>query len=92
MKVLGSEIVNGKSSTRLELTPKIEDIKKIVSKVELWIPDAPAQPYPAQEKIFEQGGDYRLVNYSDLQINPKLAADALELKLPAGVHKEYPQR
>jgi outer membrane lipoprotein-sorting protein len=92
MKVLGTDMVDGKSTTRLELTPKIDDIKKVVSKLELWIPDAPAQPYPSQEKIYQQGGDYKLVNYSDLRINPDLPSAALELKLPNGVKRDYPQK
>jgi outer membrane lipoprotein-sorting protein len=92
MKVLGTDIVDGKSSTRLELTPKVADIQKVVVKLELWIPDAPAQPYPLQEKIYQPGGDYRLVNYSDLQINPNLPANALELKPPRGFKTEYPQK
>lgn len=92
MKVLGTATIAGKGSTRLELTPKTDDIKKVVSKLELWIPDAPDEPYPLQEKIYQENGDYRLVNYSDLKINPKLAANALELKLPPGVIKQYPQK
>jgi outer membrane lipoprotein-sorting protein len=92
MKVLGTDSVGGKSATRLELTPKTEDIKNVVSKLELWIPEAPADPYPLQEKIYQQSGDYRLVNYSDLKINPPISANALELKLPKGYQTVHPQR
>jgi outer membrane lipoprotein-sorting protein len=92
MKVLGSETVEGKSTTRLELVPKTDTIKNVVSKLDLWIPNAPDDPYPTQEKIYQQSGDYRLVNYSDLKINPAISASALELKLPATVIKQYPQK
>lgn len=92
MKVLGPETVGGKKTTRLELEPRTDDIKRVVAKLELWIPDAPDEPYPWQEKIYQQSGDYRLVNYTDLKINPPLSANALELKLPAGVITQHPQK
>lgn len=93
MKVLGADRLDGKPMTKLELTPKVEAVKNVVSKIELWIPDAPSQPYPLQEKIYEKTpDDYRLVNYSDLKINAPMPPNALELKLPAGVKKEYPQK
>jgi outer membrane lipoprotein-sorting protein len=92
MQVLGVEEVGAQKTTRLELTPKVDAIKSYVVKLDLWIPNSPNDPYPTQEKIFQPGGDYRLVNYSDLRINPSLPANALELKLPNGVHVERPQK
>ena len=58
--------------------------------LELWIPEQ-GEPYPVREKISQPSGDYRLVTYSELKINPpNLKADALRLKLPSGVKTEYP--
>lgn len=91
MKVLGGEALNGQRTIKLELTPKSEQAKKYVSRLEMWIPDRDA-PYPIQEKIYEPSGDYKLITYSDVRINPPLKADAVKLKLPAGVKKEYPQK
>lgn len=92
IKVLGPEPVQGQKSTKIELIPKAGEAREYVQKVEMWIPDRPSQPYPSQEKIYEKSGDYRLVNYTDMKINQPLKADALELKLPSGVKKEYPQK
>jgi len=86
---LGTENVNGHSAIHLQLIPKAPDARQYVQKLDLWIPDQ-GDPYPFREKIFEPSGDYRLVTYSDLKINPPLQPDALQLKLPPGVKTEYP--
>jgi negative regulator of sigma E activity len=84
VKLVGEDSVAGQAATKLELVPKTEDAKKYVTKLELWVPDHGA-PYPLQEKIYEPSGDYRLITYSDVKINPPIKADAVKLKLPPGV-------
>jgi outer membrane lipoprotein-sorting protein len=74
---------------RLELIPKADEARHYLQKLELWIP-ATGDPYPVREKISQSSGDYRLVSYSDLKINPLLKPDALQLKLPHGVKFEQP--
>jgi outer membrane lipoprotein-sorting protein len=87
--ILGSEPANGQAATRLQLIPKSGEAKKYVKKLELWIPEQ-GDPYPLREKISEPSGDYQLVTYSKVTINPPLKADALQLKPPAGVKIEHP--
>jgi outer membrane lipoprotein-sorting protein len=73
----------------LQLIPKSPEVKHYIVKVELWIPEQ-GDPYPMREKITEPSGDYILVTYSDLQINPSLKPDALQLKPPPGAKIEHP--
>jgi len=87
--VLGSGNVNGKPAIDLQLVPKSAEWKQYVKKVELWIPEQ-GDPYPLQEKTWEPSGDYHLITYSNLKINPRLPSDALQLKPPPGVKVEYP--
>jgi outer membrane lipoprotein-sorting protein len=87
--VLGTEMLNGQSVTRLRLVPKGGEAKQYVKTVELWIPDQ-GDPYPLREKVLQPSDDYTLVTYSDVKINPPLPPDALQLKLPAGVKTVYP--
>ena len=87
--VLASEQVNGQALMRLQLIPKSGEAKQYVKKLELWIPEQ-GDPYPVREKITEPSGDYILVTYSGLKINPPLKPDALQLKPPPGVKTEYP--
>ena len=87
--VLGMENWQGQPSVHLELLPKLADIKQYVQRIELWVPQQ-GDPYPLHEKIQEPSGDYRLVTYTGLKINPSLPSDALKLKLPAGVEIVHP--
>lgn len=89
VSVLGTANLNGQPTVHLQLIPKAADALQYVQKLELWVPEQ-GDPYPLQEKIFEPSHDYRMVNYSDLKINPLLRPDALQLKLPPGVKFEYP--
>ena len=93
MKALGTEAAKGEgdvATIQLQLIPKANQARQYVSMLELWIPEQ-GDPYPVREKISQPSGDYRLVTYSDLKINPpNLKADALRLKLPSGVKTEYP--
>lgn len=89
MTVLGTEPWQGQQTVHLQLIPKSAEVKQYVQKLELWVP-AQGDPSPVHERIFEPSGDYRLVTYSGLKINPPLPADALKLKLPPGVETVYP--
>jgi outer membrane lipoprotein-sorting protein len=90
MTVLGTETVKGQQpvpAIRLQLIPKSGKAREMIKKLELWIPTQ-GDPYPIQEKISQSSGDYRLVIYSALKINPLLKQDAVQLKLPPGVKTE----
>jgi outer membrane lipoprotein-sorting protein len=90
MKVAGTETLGPVSTTRIELTPKSAETLKLISKIELWIPEG--QGNPAQEKITERSRETDLAVYSDTQLNASLPDSEFELKLPAGVKKLYPQK
>jgi outer membrane lipoprotein-sorting protein len=89
IRLAGSETLDGKNTTRLELIPKSKEVLQHLKKFELWIsPDG----YPMRQKFYEPGGDYMLVTYSDMRINPPLSDSELKLHLDKGVKREYPQR
>ena len=90
IRPLGSENVGSEKTERLELTPKSKEVLQHLKKFELWISDSSG--YPAQQKFYLPGGDYMMVTYTDLKVNPDLPDTALKLKLPKGVKWEYPQR
>jgi outer membrane lipoprotein-sorting protein len=76
-------------TTRVRLTPRDAEVKKYLTRIDLWITD---ENYPIQEKLWEPSGDTILVNYGSVQINPKLGADALSLHTAPNPKYEYPQR
>ncbi|HZO57785.1 MAG TPA: outer membrane lipoprotein carrier protein LolA [Bryobacteraceae bacterium] len=89
VKFGGEESIGGQTASRLELTPKSAKTREYFTKVELWIN---AEGRTVRQKFYQPSGDTTTVTYSNLVWNPALTPDALSLKLPAGVKREYPQR
>jgi outer membrane lipoprotein-sorting protein len=73
----GPDKVGAMQTTRIVLKPKSADTLKTVKIIELWIPEG--KGYPTQEKESAPNGDYYLLTYSGLQLNPALPPSAFEL-------------
>ena len=86
----GVQKLNGVDTTRLELTPKSAELKKLITRIEMWIPDG--QSNPLRVKFSEPSRNFEQVDYSNIQTNPALPDSAFELQLPANVRKIYPQK
>ncbi len=86
----GDETVGGQKTTRLDLIPKSSDAREHLTKVEIWFPQNSGNPL--QQKFYLTSGDYMLVSYRDLQLEPNLPDSAVRLNLPKGVKREYPQK
>ena len=84
-KLLGEDKVGSQTAVRLEFTPKSPELLKHIKKAEIWV--SPSTGYPVQQKFYLSGGDYHLVTYSHLKINPPISDNALKLKLPKGVER-----
>ena len=71
--------VAGRAATAIDLAPKSQDVieKLHLKKVELWVADDTAAP--AREKFYFSDGNTWTVEYSNVQMNPKLPASALDL-------------
>jgi outer membrane lipoprotein-sorting protein len=89
IRFLGPETLDGHQTERLELIPKSKGVLEHLKKFELWISDS---GYPIQQKFYLPGGDYMLMTYSDMKINPELRDAALKLQVPKNVKREYPQK
>ncbi len=90
VKLGGTDTVGGAKTSRLELVPKDAEVRKLTTKIELWIPEGQANPI--QEKLSTPSKNYSLINFSDVKINPQLPDADYTLKLPAGAKKIYPQK
>lgn len=84
------EAIGGVQTTRIDLTARTPELKKLISEIELWFPEGQANPI--QEKVIEPSKNYELVNYTEIKLNPDLPESAYQLKLPSGVKKIYPQK
>ncbi len=87
--VAGSEKIDGKDATKLELIPKDKGLKEQIQKVDIWLPIDSG--YPIQQQFYNPSGNYRLATYSNFQLNPSFGEGALKLVTPPGVKIEYPQ-
>lgn len=69
----GQETVDGIATAKLELTPKSETVRNTYKQILLWID--PDRGVSIQQKFLSPQGDYKLVKYSDIQINGKKIPD-----------------
>jgi outer membrane lipoprotein-sorting protein len=76
----GEEAVDGRKTVVLELKPK--DTKMFKS-VRLWMD--PEKWVAAQIKTTEQSGDYLVVKFTNVKMNPRLSESVFDLKLPKDV-------
>jgi outer membrane lipoprotein-sorting protein len=89
IRLLGGDTKAGQKVTGLELVPKSKDILQHLKKFELWISNA--NGLPVEQKYFPPG-QYIVVTYSNVNVNPDLPDSALKLQLPKGVKREFPQK
>ena len=89
IKAVGEEPIAGVPATHLELTPKTEARREKLKTLDLWISE---EGYPVQQKFLQPSGDYTSFTYTNVKLNAPLAEDALKLKVPKGVKREFPQK
>jgi outer membrane lipoprotein-sorting protein len=84
----GPETIDGRKTTKIELTPKKPDATIHMVKADLWISDETG--IAIQQQLHFAGGDYDLATYSNMKISPNIPESAVKLNLPANVKREYP--
>jgi outer membrane lipoprotein-sorting protein len=62
----------------VDLTPKSEKVRKSFTHITLWIDRE--RGVSVQQKLFDSQGDYRLAQYSNIEINEKIPDNAFKLK------------
>jgi len=78
----GEESIGGTATTHLALAPKSPELKKLITKLEVWIPEG--ESYPIREKATEPSQNAETFSFLDVKINPHLPDSAFELKVPPG--------
>lgn len=83
LTLLGEPQMGGRRVVWLELTPKSEEVRHHVSKIQLWIDQA--NWLPVQQKFFETGsGDYMEIRYSNVVRNPRIPDSRFRAQWPRG--------
>jgi len=71
IKLAGEEEMDHHKTVLLELTPKSDEVRKQITKIQMWVDQS--SWLPVQQKFFEAGGgDYFLVKYSSMMKNLKI--------------------
>jgi outer membrane lipoprotein-sorting protein len=80
----GEENVDGQRVVRLELTPRSNEVRKQISKIELWLNEA--NWIPAQQQFYETGSeDYSIIRYQNVTRNVSISDARFRPTWPKGV-------
>ena len=87
--VQGQESLGPQKVVRLELTPRSDDVRAQISKIELWMDETTW--LPAQQQFYETGsGDYFIIRYTNVVRNARLSDARFRPHWPEGVNKVRP--
>jgi len=86
----GEQPLDSQKVVELELTPKSDEVRKQISKIDLWLNEATW--LPAQQQFFETGsGDYFIIRYTNVARNVHIPDSRFKPHWPSGVTKVKPQ-
>jgi outer membrane lipoprotein-sorting protein len=86
----GEPTLDNKKVVQLELTPKSEEVRNQISKIQLWIDES--SWLPVQQEFFETGSqDYFVIRYANIVRNPKIHDSRFKPHWPHGTQKLKPQ-
>jgi outer membrane lipoprotein-sorting protein len=87
---LGEEELDHKKTAMLELTPKSDQVRSQITKIQMWIDEA--SWLPIEQKFFEAGsGDYVLFHYTNVMKNLKIGDAKFKQDWPKGVNRVKPR-
>lgn len=88
--LVAEEELDHRNTFVMELTPKSEDVRKQISKVQMWIDGS--SWLPLQQKFFEAGsGDYLLIKYSNTMKNLKIPDSRFKQDWPKNATRVRPR-
>jgi outer membrane lipoprotein-sorting protein len=86
----GERELDGKKTLLLELTPRTEQVRAQISKIEMWVDESAW--LPLQQKFFEaDSGDYFIFHYSDIKKNLKIEESRFKADWPKNATKIKPR-
>jgi outer membrane lipoprotein-sorting protein len=84
------EELDQRKTVVIELTPKSDEIRRQISKIQMWIDES--SWLPIQQKFYEAGsGDYLVFHYRNLMKNLKVSDSKFKQDWPKGVNRIKPR-
>jgi len=86
----GEETLDNHKVLLLELLPKTDEVRKQLSKIQLWLDETTW--LPVQQQFFEAGsGDYFIIRYRNINRNVRIPDNEFKPHWPHGTTKMQPQ-
>jgi outer membrane lipoprotein-sorting protein len=86
----GEETLDGHKVVRLDLLPKTDEVRKQLSKIQLWLDESTW--LPVQQQFFETGsGDYFIIKYRNVNRNARIPDSQFKPRWPRGTTRIQPQ-
>ena len=90
VRVIGETELDNKKTVQIELTPKSEQMRKQIAKIQMWIDES--SWLPIQQKFFESGSeDYLIFHYTNVMKNLKIGDNQFKQDWPKGVTRTKPR-
>ncbi|HSY33844.1 MAG TPA: outer membrane lipoprotein-sorting protein [Verrucomicrobiae bacterium] len=90
VNVIGETELDNKKTVQIELTPKSDQMRKQIAKIQMWIDEA--SWLPIQQKFFESGSqDYLIFHYTNVMKNLKIGDNQFKQDWPKGVTRTKPR-
>jgi outer membrane lipoprotein-sorting protein len=90
VSVIGETQLDNKKTVQLELTPKSDQMRKQIARIQMWIDEA--SWLPMQQKFFESGSeDYLIFHYTNVMKNLKIGDNQFKQDWPKGVSRSRPR-
>lgn len=87
--VTGEEELDHKKSVVMELTPKSDQVRSQITRIQMWIDEA--SWLPIRQKFYETGsGDYITFHYTNVMKNLKISESKFKQDWPKGASHERP--
>lgn len=88
--IQSEETLDGHKALLIELSPKTDDVRKQLSKIQLWLDESTW--LPVQQQFFETGsGDYFVIHYHNMVRNARMQDSEFKPHWPHGTTKVQPQ-
>jgi outer membrane lipoprotein-sorting protein len=88
--LLGETEFDHRKTVMLELTPKSDQVRKQIARIQMWIDEA--SWLPVQQKFFESGSeDYLIFHYTNMMKNLKIGDSQFKQDWSKGVSRTKPR-
>jgi outer membrane lipoprotein-sorting protein len=90
VNVIGETELDNKKTVQIELTPKSDQMRKQIAKIQMWIDKA--SWLPIQQKFFESGSeDYLIFHYTNVMKNLKIGDNQFKQDWPKSAIRTKPR-